>query len=308
MTKKDIHYLKYLAEQEEAKVISEAEQKLLDNFLKHEYDQAEWDEAQMGSKATMAANIYSRIKGVPPQHKFFRIYYKYAVAAAIALIVGLGVLLRPQANPEEFMLMKTSSVTDSLKLNDGTIVYLAANSTFKYPKKFSSSTRAVSLLKGNAFFNVAKDPDHPFIVSAAKLTTKVLGTSFHISLDNDQSSVTVITGKVSVAANQQLAILKPYEKVVLSANGLEKQTLSDLSLYNWYKKDMQLDTVSLDQVFALLNLKYGLSFNSKDKKVLNTRMTLYLKEGLSLQNVLDQINYITNLKFRQHGNNIVLND
>lgn len=308
MIKKNKHYLEHLTDKSNEKNISEAERALLDDFMEHEYESAEWDTAQMGLKGTVSSNIYNNIKRTNTLKKPFRSYYKYAIAATIILVLGLGVLLRPQNDKLKNVVVTTAAATDSIKLQDGTMVYLAAHSAFKYPKHFNEGTRSVTLLKGNAFFEVAKDESHPFIVNSAQLKTKVLGTSFHISLNDDKSSVTVITGRVSVSTKEQTAFLGSNENAVFTASaGLTKQKIEDVSLYSWYKKDLTLNDVTLCKVFKLLNFKYGVNFNPESKKILDTRMTLYLKEGLPLQNILNQINYITHLKFRSYGDTITVN-
>lgn len=149
MIKKDIHYLEYLIAREENQTISEAEAKLLANFMQDEYDRSEWDTQQMGAKAAVSAGIYKNIKKRNQSKKPFRIHYKHAVAATIALVIGLGVLLKPQPGIKEISI-KTASKTDSVKLDDGTLVYLASHSEFKYPEHFDGTLRSVSLVKGNA--------------------------------------------------------------------------------------------------------------------------------------------------------------
>ena len=82
----------------------------------------------------------------------------------------------------------------NLVLSDGSKVYLNAGSSLRYPVKFSGEgTRKVSL-KGEAFFEVAKDPEHPFIVEAQELNVRALGTSFNVSAYPED----VLTGVVLV--------------------------------------------------------------------------------------------------------------
>nr|WP_068889932.1 FecR family protein [Pedobacter panaciterrae] len=306
MRKKKIHYLRHLTEQSEKNQISEAEKNLLEDFLKKEFDDAEWDSAKMGSKETVSAEIFKKIKAYNTVKKSFTKYYKYAAAACIVLMLGLGILLKSRVDIKDITIT-TASATDSVKLNDGTLVYLAANSVFKYPEHFEGKLRSVALIKGNAFFKVSKDPQHPFIITSANIKTRVLGTSFHISLDKGRSSVTVITGHVRVSTGQQITYLEPNERAVFTTAGLRKQKVSDVSLYSWYKKDIDLSDVTLDKVFTLLSFKYGVSFKLEDKEILNTRITLFIKGGLSLQNILDQINYVTHLKFKPYGNTVTVN-
>ncbi|WP_214227390.1 FecR family protein [Pedobacter sp. B4-66] len=306
MTKKKIHYLRYLTEKREKNEISEAEKNLLEDFLDKEFENAEWDSAKMGSKEAVSAEIFRKIKTNNPVKKSLVNYYKYAAVACIVLMLGLGIMLKSGVDVKDIT-VTTLSATDSVKLNDGSLVYLAANSVFKYPEQFNGETRSVTLLKGNAFFKVSKDPHHPFIITSANIKTKVLGTSFHISLDKGRSSVTVITGHVQVSSDKQITYLEPNERAVFTTSGLKKQSVSDMRLYSWYKKDIDLSDVTLHKIFTLLNFKYGVNFKPEDKEILNTRITLYIKGGLSLQNILDQINYVTHLKFKQYGNTVVVN-
>jgi ferric-dicitrate binding protein FerR (iron transport regulator) len=305
MTKKKIHYLRYLTEKREKNEISEAEKNLLEDFLKKEYDNAEWDSTKMGSKETVSADIFKKIKTRSAVKSSFTKYYKYAAAACIVAILGLGILLKSRVDVKDITIT-TLAATDSVKLSDGSLVYLAANSVFKYPEQFNGETRSVILLKGNAFFKVSKDPHHPFIITSANIKTRVLGTSFHISLDKGRSSVTVITGHVRVSLDKQMTYLEPNERAVFTTSGIKKQSVSDMSLYSWYKKDIDLNDVTLHKIFTLLNFKYGVNFKPEDKEILNTRITLYIKGGLSLQNILDQINYVTHLKFKQYGNTVAV--
>jgi len=305
MTKKNIHYLRHLIEKSEKNELSEAEKNLLEDFLKKEFDGAEWDSAKMGSKEVVSAEIFKKIKAHSNVKKSFTNYYKYAVAASIAVLICVGVLFRPKHKVKDIT-VTTASVADSIKLKDGTLIYLAANSVFKYPEHFEGKLRSVTLLKGNAFFKVAKDATHPFIVTSDDIKTRVLGTSFHISLEKGRSSVTVITGHVRVSTAQQLTYLEPNERAVFTNAGLKKQRVSDVSLYSWYKKDIDLSDVTLHKVFTLLNFKYGVNFKPENKEILNTRITLYIKGGLSLQNILDQINYVTHLKFKPYGNTVTV--
>ncbi|PTS99978.1 iron dicitrate transport regulator FecR [Pedobacter sp. HMWF019] len=305
MAKKITHYFDYLTDKNNEPTISSAEKKLLDDFMQQEYSGSKWDAREMGSKADISTHIYKNIQRGTLVKAAFKSYYKYAIAAVLTFILGLGILFRsPHQQPKE-LLMRTASVTDSIKLTDGTLVYLAAHSIFRYPEHFNGKIRSVELLKGNAFFKVAKDPSHPFIITSPQIKTKVLGTSFHISLDHNKSTVTVVTGHVSVYTKKQKTFLRPNEYAIFtSADGLKKQRTDDMSLYSWYKKDIELNQVSLDKVFTLLGFKYGVCFTTENEKILNTRITLYIKDGLPLQNILDQINYITHLKLRPYGERI----
>ena len=86
-----------------------------------------------------------------------------------------------------------------VQFSDGTEVFLNHGSKIKYPQKFSGNTRNV-LLTGEGYFNVAHNPEQPFIVKAGNLNIKALGTEFNVSAYPDENIVatTLVDGKVMI--------------------------------------------------------------------------------------------------------------
>ena len=90
-----------------------------------------------------------------------------------------------------------------LVLSDGTKVWLNADSKIKYPVSFGQDKREVSL-RGEGYFEVAKDSARPFIVSTDKMDVKVLGTTFDVNTyeDEGKSFVVLVEGLVEVSAGK----------------------------------------------------------------------------------------------------------
>jgi ferric-dicitrate binding protein FerR (iron transport regulator) len=122
---------------------------------------------------------------------------------------------------------KTPSRSKSkIYLSDGSVVTLNSETVLKYPASFEGATREV-YLNGEAFFNVAKDHTHPFIVHAGKMNIKVLGTSFNVkSYSNDKNiETTLIKGAIEVTLSDRPSdriILKPNEKLILNNSSFKK--------------------------------------------------------------------------------------
>ncbi len=162
-----------------------------------------------------------------------------AVAATIVLVVGIGwwfgvnspgelVLTRqPEVALSGANLITKSNTTTHAKLivlPDGSSLLLQKGSQIRYSSSFDEKRRIVHLT-GEAFFEVAKDPSHPFFVYANGLVTKVLGTSFNVQAyaEDDDVVVRVRSGRVAVFAqsdeNRQRKTNSPaLEGVVLSPN------------------------------------------------------------------------------------------
>lgn len=307
MIKRIKHSLEYLIDKSSRNKTSEAEENLLHDFVLNEYQNSEWDENVMGTSNEASKNIYEGIQFRIEKKKTFKPYFKYMTAASILFLVGLGFFFKPDVAVEKQLTFKTSDIPKSIELSDGSKIYLAANSLFQYPEKFDGDERNVSLLKGNAFFEVAKDKTHPFIITSGDIKTRVTGTSFHIQLSKLKCEVIVVTGKVNVSSKGQSVDLVPYEEALFSGEKLSKLPVAKSLGVNWYSTDITLNEATLQQVITVLQYKYGVTFECENKAILNTPVTVFIEKNASLESVLKQINYITNLKFNVYDETVKVN-
>ena len=103
-----------------------------------------------------------------------------------------------------------------LILADGTKVWMNSKSELRYPIEFNGTERKV-YLKGEAYFEVAKNASMPFIVKTDKAEVKVLGTHFNVSAyTDDETKATLIEGVVKVKGVKGAAVLRPGEQAVIS--------------------------------------------------------------------------------------------
>ncbi|KIO50881.1 FecR family protein [Flavobacterium hibernum] len=307
MIKRIKHSLEHLIDKSSRNKTSIAEENLLNDFAFTQYQNSKWNEISMGNPDEVSRNIYEDIQLRIGKKKTFNPYLKYMAAASIIFLVGLGFFFKPSLSTEKQLSFKTSSIPKSIKLSDGSKIYLAANSSFQYPEKFEGDERKVSLLKGNAFFEIAKDKKHPFIIASGEIKTKVVGTSFHIQLSKEKCEVIVLTGKVNVTSKGQSVDLVPNEQALFQSQKLTKQLADKAFLVNWYATDITLNQTTLKQVITILQYKYGVSFEYDNEQVLAMPLTVFIKKDASLENVLEQINYITNLKFKVYGEIVKVN-
>ncbi|MEO6174284.1 MAG: FecR family protein, partial [Flavobacterium circumlabens] len=238
MIKRIKHSLGYLIDKSAQNKTSKAEENLLDHFAFTEFKKSKWDDASMGNADEVSQNIYRGIQLRIEKKKIFSPYWKYMAAASILFLVGLGFFYKPNIAAEKQLTFKTSDVPKSIKLSDGSKIYLAANSLFQYPEKFDGDERKVSLLKGNAFFEIAKDKKHPFIITSGEIKTRVVGTSFHIQLSKSKCEVIVVTGKVNVSGKGQSVDLVPNEQALFETQKLSTQIADKSLLVNWYNTDV----------------------------------------------------------------------
>lgn len=159
-----------------------------------------------------------------------RTSFWYKVAASLLLIVSVSVSINYFTNTEgleaeqatveqnnnELIEVSTRDGKEIVFLPDGSLVWLSKNSSIVYPSAFSDKDRKVEL-KGEAFFDISRNEEKPFIINAGETKTRVLGTSFTIRAyeNEDKVEIDVVTGKVSFTKsgdNTEGVILTALEK------------------------------------------------------------------------------------------------
>ena len=171
------------------------------------------------------ARIFRQIKQQvdTPEVKRGRIYhlfYKIAVAATVIGVVcslALWHIRDKKTNSELVTITTRAGERKKVQLTDGSLIWLSAKSTLTYPISFIGHTREITF-SGEAFFDIAKDKQHPFIVHTGNTSTSVLGTSFNITAlkDHDDIVVALITGKVLFKGSKVPVTLLPNNQVVFS--------------------------------------------------------------------------------------------
>jgi len=205
---------------------------------------------------------------LPRRNNIRRIWY----SAAAALILTIGGLTYYNSSPKPtgtetaarwLQTATRPTKKDVLTLPDGTLVTLNSATTIKYPDHFGDSTREV-YLDGEAYFDVSKNPGHPFIIHADKMNIRVLGTSFNVKSYKNEASgeATLITGSIEVTLNDRPSdriILKPKEKLVVQNNRITKKQLGPAPTTP--------DSAGKSTRYALTNLTY---FNNNVHTVVET--------------------------------------
>ncbi|PWG82300.1 FecR family protein [Pararcticibacter amylolyticus] len=178
-------------------------------------------------------------------------------AASIAVAAILFFYHKPVASPaekgEEVVAVKNGSRTKIL-LPDGTSVWLNGDSKLFYDSTFNGKVRRVKLV-GEAFFDVAKKVNQPFIVEAGDIRIRVLGTAFNVKCYKDDKNIetTLLRGSVEVSKNGEESIaasrilLKPNQKLIVPAEEdlsllPEKKDFKVLNLDDKLKEDEHIET------------------------------------------------------------------
>jgi ferric-dicitrate binding protein FerR (iron transport regulator) len=188
-------------------------------------------------------------------------------------------------------------------LPDGSEVVLNAESEISYPEEFSDSIRIVSL-KGEAFFDVVKNPIKPFIVHSEDLSTTVLGTSFNVrAFDKDPVALVALqSGKVKVefknSEDAKVMFLDPGEVMTYnkSAYRAQKNEFDEEMLLGWKDGIIKFEDADVDHIFKTLSRWYGVKFEIENRK---NQLWAYKGrfENDNLDNVLSQIKFVQDFAY-----------
>lgn len=204
--------------------------------------------------------------------------------------------------PERHSLTVPRGQTFKLILSDGTEVYLNADSRLVYPSRFTGKERSV-FLDGEAYFRVAKDAGHPFIVRTQTLQTRVLGTEFNVSgYEGSDTEVTLVEGSVEVsdADRQRTVRIKPGEQASLQTDGGFAVQQVDVSQYiHWREGYFYYDNVTLLDIMKELGRWYNVSVVFCNADAMESRLHFVADRRQDLQHALTLLNRMNKFTITQ---------
>jgi transmembrane sensor len=241
----------------------------------------------------------------------YKSFYNWTAAASAVIILSVSTYHAYNrigfSKPEITSTVTFNQDIRLLNLPDGTRVWLNENSEIEYPKSFSGKERTVTL-KGEAFFEVKRDPSHPFVISSGAIKTTVLGTSFTVkAYDNKQPEVNVRTGKVKVESSQNTVLLERGDKAIyeVETSKLNKQKSFVLEP-EWKKVLIYVDGLTLEQVLEKLKAdhQFSMTYLDNDLKNLKIQGTLDTRQGF--YEMLQTIAFALEIRIQSTGNNTYL--
>ena len=157
-----------------------------------------------------------------------------------------------------YCVVSTPAATTTLvTLSDGTKVMLNANSTLEYPASFDDAEVREVRLKGEAHFEVTKNPHRPFVVKAGEMQTQVLGTIFDVkAYRKDAPKVTLMEGKVKVSNADTEVEMRPGQTATLQADKIVVSKASS-SASDWLEGDFDMDQVTLAEAMSDIGAWYN---------------------------------------------------
>ncbi|BAX79986.1 FecR family protein [Labilibaculum antarcticum] len=239
------------------------------------------------------SNVHHEInlthRDISISRKVYFIFSKVAAIVIVPLLIAL-IYFANDSLKSSYVAQNTITVplgaVSQFKLPDGTKVWLNSGSKFTYPSSFQEANLRLVHLEGEAYFDVQKNLDLPFVIDMKNLDVKVTGTAFNIRSYDDENQMTValVEGSVNLGQLNELDgtfsnvnSLVPNEVATLNKvkNKMDIQKLKDINKYiSWKEGRTVFDNDPIDAVIARFEKMYNVDIIVDSDELKQYRFTL----------------------------------
>ena len=212
-----------------------------------------------------------------------------------------------QTLSDGYCVVSTPAATTTLvTLSDGTKVMLNANSTLEYPASFDDAEVREVRLKGEAHFEVTKNPHRPFVVKAGEMQTQVLGTIFDVkAYRKDAPKVTLMQGKVKVSNADTEVEMRPGQTATLQSDKIVVSKASP-SASDWLEGDFDMDQVTLAEAMSDIGAWYNKTVVFQSQANMDKLIHFRFSRRASLQEIITALNEMGVARIRMEKGKIMV--
>ena len=259
--------------------------------------------------------LMQKVNARPKQSLFRTISFRISAAAAVLALVfmaGLGLgdgFLNSSKKVSYTRIIAPEGNKTQIVLPDSTHVWLNSGSELQYASDYSATNRKVNM-KGECFFDVVKDPEHPFIVQGSKFQVRVFGTRFNVNEDASQNTadITLVSGKVQVfnLDDKPVSELIPGQQLVYNQGIYHVQKAVNMeALTAWLNNMLIFDNQPFEEVIHYLEKWYGVKIQLDHTLYYSHNYTFKVKTE-SLREVLALISVITPIEYQIEGEKVMI--
>lgn len=178
-----------------------------------------------------------------------------------------------------------------ITLPDGTIVYMHPGAKIVFPAKFAGSRREVAF-DGEAYFKVAHDKVHPFVITSGNMETTVLGTEFNIS--TDRQSVVLVNGSVRLretVSNAEVTLKPNQQALFTSDNGAFTVNQANVEPYEFWRDGyLYFEEAELKDIMIAIGKNFNMSVVFLNKDALCYRMRFITPRNQGVETAIKTMN------------------
>ncbi len=250
----------------------------------------------------MLLNLRAAMNSETKTRKLFTrtMWWRVAALLAVVISIGFGIWKLNSTPPIQALVVMTTKAGEqkTILLSDGSEITLGPSARVVYPKKFTSNSRKISLIEGEAFFSVAHEENRPFTVQVKSgLDVKVLGTSFRVSAyaNHPKVKITVATGRVAISKQQRLlgTLVKGQQLEYNKSNG---STAIHEAKHEEYVK-ISFDGETLAEVARKIGYIYGIKVVLADKTIEKLKCRASFTSKQRPEEILDILCSLHHIRF-----------
>lgn len=268
----------------------------------------EWSRFLLRIKKNYQSNIFRYSSNT-------QIFYRFAAILIIGIVMGgLVINFALQKEPVFITVMAPKGSIFQMVLADSSIVYLNAGSQIRYSPEAKNRNREI-FLEGEAWFDVVKNENQPFVVHTSCYNIKVTGTRFNVKSykSDDQITTTLEKGEVIITSSEQFQLaeeikLKPGEQVIFDKTARE-MFVNDVDtefFTSWRNNKLMFLNLSVKEMIVLFERKYGVDIEVSNPDILNYHYTGTIKNE-SILEMLEVIKLTIPIQYKIEGQKIVIN-
>ena len=250
-----------------------------------------------------------------PERNYTKAYRIWLAAASLMIVFLTSGWLATALRPAPEMLIRNNAweKVENLTLADGTQLTLNRGAQLIYPRKNSPAGPARYSCRGEAYFDVAHDKKHPFIVRAGDLKIKVLGTKFNIEAypDSETITTTLLEGSVEVESRLSQRVYphgsQPAASYDIQSGEMKLSTISDSKEpVRWKDNVWVLHQTPFTQVCHRLEQMFNVKIVIMNDKFIGKKFTGEFRFGDSLESILEVIRITTPFTYEREEDTIIL--
>jgi len=194
----------------------------------------------------------------------------------------------------------------SVTLSDGTKVWINSESKISYPVSFSGEKREVTL-SGEAYFEVAHDRNHPFIVNCNGNSVTVTGTEFNVeSYDYKRTITTLVKGGVILSGSSGSVNLTPGMQGIIANNEISTLNVNAQQYSSWKDGFFEFDNMTLGEMVVKLSRWYDVEFEFSNEELANLTFTATFPKEENLSFIVKLIERISSARFVTSNDKVVV--
>jgi ferric-dicitrate binding protein FerR (iron transport regulator) len=228
-----------------------------------------------------------------------------AVIVFFIVTIGIAYLYLPRTGGQEIVSAETST---PVEFKDGSEVILNAFSSLEYSKNYGKEERRVHL-SGEAFFDIERDEEKPFIIEVFETEVEVLGTSFNIRAYEETGSIQVVvqSGIVKFSTPDTSVVLQAGDRGVYAMDDkmIIKSVNEDVNYLSWKTRKLVFDNMELKDIVEVINKVYHSDIQIGNSELSNCTLSTIF-ENQSLEGVLEIITSTLDLEFEKAGDQYIL--